>query len=236
MHNQKSSARYFGMVDCETGELVGRYLGQTPKQAASKCYTKMLQKNKNIDTRKIYLEELNTGSDSKIYGYECSRTKLDKPQKLEIPDLSTGQTKIIEYKYRNVIRKIAVDDTIKSMRNDMNVESEEQRPIRHFKMIDPKTGQSMGRYSGQTPRQAASKGFAKLVQNRNIEGEQSQSQNQNSNSEEEQNDQKASPTDNSSDSAEEPRSIRYFKMVDPTTGQHPNRLRQNVSQNLYKEI
>jgi len=105
--------RYFKLINSE-GETYGRYTGDTPKQAASKGFTKMVQKMKSTGETipkkmKIYLRESTRGSLRKIYGYEAARLKLPQPQKLEIKDKETGKKKVITYKYRNKIKKIQVD-------------------------------------------------------------------------------------------------------------------------------
>lgn len=111
---EEENKRTFKLINAEDGSTHGRYTGDTPKQAASKAYTKMVQKL-NKEKQKIpklcviYLRESTRKSPKKIYGYESSRLKLDKPQKLEIVDNKTGKTKEIIYRFRNKIRKVVVD-------------------------------------------------------------------------------------------------------------------------------
>lgn len=108
--------RYFKLIDPKTGKGCGRYTGDTPKQAASKGYTKKIQKLKLQGKKapaesKIYLRESTRGSARKVYGYSASRIKLDEPQTLKIPD-NNGDTKEIVYNYRNKIKKIPVPEQI----------------------------------------------------------------------------------------------------------------------------
>lgn len=112
---KKENYRFFKMIDPKTGKSTGRYTGDTPKQAASKGFTKMLQKL-NIDGKAakgkftIYLRESTRGSARKVYVYVAQRKKLDEPQELIIPDAKTGKDKKITYNYRNKIRKVAVPE------------------------------------------------------------------------------------------------------------------------------
>jgi hypothetical protein len=115
--NAKAAARdrFFKLYDAKTKTSYGRYTGYTPKQAASKGFTKMVQKYKNdgkqlpkIST--IYLRESTRGSLRKLYGYEASRLKLDVPQELTIKDNTSGKNKIITYHFRNKIKKIHVPE------------------------------------------------------------------------------------------------------------------------------
>ncbi len=111
--NKEEHRRYFKIVN-EDGSSHGRYTGDTPKQAASKGYTKMIHKMKKSGEKLpkrsiIYLRESTRGSPKKIYGYEATRQKLDKPQELKIANSGTGESKTIKYKYRNKIKKVQVD-------------------------------------------------------------------------------------------------------------------------------
>jgi len=114
----KENDRYFKLIDAKTGRSYGRYTGDTPKQAASKGFTKMLQKMKvegktpPKQSTTIYLRESTRGSARKIYGYEASRLKLPKPQKLVITDKETNKKKTIVYHYRNKIKKVPVPEQI----------------------------------------------------------------------------------------------------------------------------
>ena len=111
---KEGKKRYFKMID-EAGHTIGRYTGDTPKQAGSKAFTKMVQRankegKKLPKTSSIYLRESTRQSNRKTYGYSASRRKLDEPQQLEIQDGETGETKQITYYYRNDVKKIAVPE------------------------------------------------------------------------------------------------------------------------------
>lgn len=109
----ESRDRYFKLIDAKTGRSFGRYTGGTPKQAASKGFTKMIHKIKaeggalpKNGTMKIYLRESTRGSPRKVYAYEATRKQLTEPQKIEIEG-SDGKKKVITYRYRNVIHKVS---------------------------------------------------------------------------------------------------------------------------------
>ncbi|XWV25777.1 hypothetical protein QJ857_gp1311 [Tupanvirus soda lake] len=114
---KKPKCRYFKLFDPSTGKSFGRFTGDTPKQAASKGFTKMLQTIKQSgkeppSSTKIYMRESTRGVPHKIYGYEASRIKLDQPQELVIRDNETGYTKTLSYYYRNRIKKIPVPKSV----------------------------------------------------------------------------------------------------------------------------
>ncbi|AEQ32871.1 hypothetical protein CE11_00358 [Megavirus courdo11] len=107
--------RYFKLIDPKTNESYGRYTGGTPKQAASKAYTKTVQGlkggGKPIPKKStIILRESTRGSPRKYYGYEASRLQLAEPQILEIN--TDGETKTITYNFRNKIKKIPVPEQL----------------------------------------------------------------------------------------------------------------------------
>jgi len=113
----EKKARYFKLVDPKTLKSTGRYTGETPKQAASKGYTKYIQKlkarGKKAPTETIiYLRESTRGSNRKVYGYSASRQKLDEPQELDIEDKVNGGSKTIVYRFRNRIKKVPVPEQI----------------------------------------------------------------------------------------------------------------------------
>lgn len=114
---EEGKDRYFKLIDPDTNQTFGRYTGDTPKQAASKGYTKLLQKFKEEKKQPpkqstIYLRESTRGSSKKVYGYTATRQKLDEPQELKITDKETGKIKTITYHYRNKIKKVAVPEQI----------------------------------------------------------------------------------------------------------------------------
>lgn len=117
----KSNVRYFKLINAKTGEAYGRYTGVTPKQAASKGFTKMLQKMKSENKKLpkqcvIYLRESTRNSAKKYYGYEASRQKLKESQQFVIIDKETNKEKVITYNYRNRIKKVPVPDQIGGMK------------------------------------------------------------------------------------------------------------------------
>lgn len=114
---KRTGDRYFKVIDEKSGKTFGRYTGETPKQAASKSFTKLLQKMKESGKGapknvKIFLRESTRGSNRKVYGYTASRVKLSEPQELKIVDKETGDEKTITYNYRNKIHKIPVPDQV----------------------------------------------------------------------------------------------------------------------------
>lgn len=116
-NTESNEERYFKLVDPKSKLSSGRYTGATPKQAASKAYTKLLQKVKQSGgaipkTTTLYLRESTRNSAKKVYGYAASRIKLTEPQQLTIKDKVTGSDKTITYNYRNKIKKISVPDVL----------------------------------------------------------------------------------------------------------------------------
>jgi hypothetical protein len=112
----KKSKRYFKLVNTKTGEFHGRYVGDTPKQAASKSFTKLVQSykknNKKIPGKmSLVIRESTRGKNRKYYAYDATRVKLDTPSQLNIKDAS-GNNKRIVYHYRNVVRKIKVPEEL----------------------------------------------------------------------------------------------------------------------------
>ena len=108
----RNGQRYFKVIDEHTGELFGRFSGQTPKQAASKAFTKICQINKRngIDMPtdiNISMRESTQQSNKKMYRYVASRTELDNPMEFEIKG-EGGSIRKITYLYKNTITKIRV--------------------------------------------------------------------------------------------------------------------------------
>lgn len=95
--------RYFTLVSYGSTETKqGRYTGSFPKQAASKCFTRLcrggiVKNNKKII---IIIKETTRGSNKKTHSYECIRQKLSNPQNIQIGGAS------ITYEYENIIKKI----------------------------------------------------------------------------------------------------------------------------------
>jgi hypothetical protein len=99
------------------GDFVGRYVGTTPKVAASKAFTQLMRKIKcdngnasvgPISTKVVLKEESRDGTTSKIYTYNARRVKLDQPQEIDIPG-PDGTVKKISYTHANQITKCASD-------------------------------------------------------------------------------------------------------------------------------
>jgi len=108
--------RYFKLINEKTLKSHGRYTGDTPKQAASKGYTKMVQHYKKSGKKvppktTIYLRESTRGGAGRVYGYTAAREKLDEPQTLVIPN-DKGEEKKIVYEFRNKIRKEVVPEQV----------------------------------------------------------------------------------------------------------------------------
>lgn len=114
-----ATERYFKLFDAKSGKTLGRYTGDTPKQAASKGYTKLLQKLKESGKAApkettIYMRESTRGSARKVYGYTANRKKLAEPQQVTIKDKVSGEEKTVTYNYRNNIKKIAVPEEMQT--------------------------------------------------------------------------------------------------------------------------
>lgn len=103
----EQTLRFFKHVDTD-GRSFGTFSGMTPRQAASKAFTKLVIQKKKTGTE-IENETPVVMQDDRdrIYGYVASRTKLDPPHELSIIDNTTGDVKKkITYCYRNQIKKI----------------------------------------------------------------------------------------------------------------------------------
>jgi len=108
--------RYFKLIDGDSLKTYGRYVGDTPKQAASKGFSKLVKKYK-VEKKKlpanltIYTKESTRKGPGKVYAYVANRNKLDKPQLIKIKDANGGD-KQIKYEFRNDIRKGVVPPKI----------------------------------------------------------------------------------------------------------------------------
>lgn len=96
--------RYFKCYDLTTGKLHGRYTGVTPKQAASKCASKLFRLNTNQGNNNtgfdFAIRESTRGYPKKYFYYHTIRAMLPQPTTLHIGN----QT--ITYQYRIKIYKI----------------------------------------------------------------------------------------------------------------------------------
>ena len=108
-------ARFFKLINPETGESTGRFTGYTPRQAASKAFTKMLQYKKlsgddalGSETN-VQIVESTRGAPHKVSTYACQRKKLDEPQRLFIKT-DNGVERVISYSYRNEIRRVHAEE------------------------------------------------------------------------------------------------------------------------------
>jgi len=69
-----------------------------------------------------------------------------------------------EKKPNDVISEKKPNDVITEKKpNDVNIKGGKEDKTRYFKIIDTKTGKTHGRYTGMTPKQAASKAFTQMV-------------------------------------------------------------------------
>lgn len=96
--------RFFKIIDSNTGLSQGRFTGATPKQAASKCATKLFMQNKhkgiNVNNIKLCIRESTRGCSRKYHFYEVVRVKLQHPQVIHM-----GPQTIV-YKFKNTVHKI----------------------------------------------------------------------------------------------------------------------------------
>jgi hypothetical protein len=161
--------RFFKRIDPETGEAIGRYTGATPKQAASKGYTKSVRKQKSIGKKVpaksvLYLRESTRGSQRKIYCYEAERLKLDEPQELIIKDKKTGKNKKIIYQYRNRIKKMHFDPEDLKNLNLSKSSSKKKSAKKNTKKDKSKTKKAKaGKSKSKKPVKKASKKLKKEI-------------------------------------------------------------------------
>jgi len=95
--------RYFTLINYGSTETKqGRYTGQYPKNAASKCFTRLCRSGfvKNNNKIIITIRETTRGSNKKSHSYECIRQKLSSPHNIQIGGAS------ITYEYGNIVKKI----------------------------------------------------------------------------------------------------------------------------------
>ena len=90
------------------GTFRGRYLGESPYQAANKALSEIIRKDKDVNTNDINftLIESTKGSKNKEHKYQGKRIKLNEP--------ITYQTKNginVEKKYKNELKKIKKSDS-----------------------------------------------------------------------------------------------------------------------------
>jgi hypothetical protein len=144
----KKKKRLFKRFDENLGKYVGRYVSYTPKQAASKGYTKMLRKLKKLGEKipkksTVYLCEHTKGKPKKIYGYVAKRQLLETPQirKIVVTD-KDGELhkKKIKCYYRNKIKKTQVPEEILEMVTKKNTrKSSKEKEEKSSKKTSKKT-------------------------------------------------------------------------------------------------
>lgn len=150
--------RYFERLDSKTGARFGRYAGATPKQAASKAFTKYLKKLKEKGQAlpkipvPIYIRESTRQSAKKVYGYEALLQKLPKPQILKIVNKKTKEVKIIPYNHRNKIKKIAVPDQIGGI--DTSKFKKQVKSKKSKKSVEKKPKKKSGSKTAKTAKNA----------------------------------------------------------------------------------
>lgn len=137
-----ATKRYFKRLDPVDGKMYGRYTGKTPKQAASKAYTKLRkamreQKLAIPQQTTIYVRESTRNSARKVYAYQAWIVKLKEPQELSIPDQDGKEDKEIKYRFRNKVKKVALPTQIGGMKI---IKSKLQKP-----MPTPKAGTNAGK-------------------------------------------------------------------------------------------
>lgn len=90
------------------GTFRGRYLGDSPYQAANKALSEIIRKDKNINTDDINftLIESTKGSKNKEHNYQGKRIKLNEPISYQ-----TKNGVNVEKKYKNELKKIKKSDS-----------------------------------------------------------------------------------------------------------------------------
>ena len=143
--------RFFRAVDDTNDGADGRYTGETPKQAASKRFTKFLQKiksNGNPIPKKpinIFIRESTRNSPGKIYGYSALKVALKEPQILKFTD-QNGDVKKIEYKFRNKLKKIPVpEDILKNNKKKSKKDGDKKKKVAGSKTTKKVAGAKTGK-------------------------------------------------------------------------------------------
>lgn len=159
------------------GTSIGRYTGNTPKQAASKTYARIIQEKTQNNEETTNMEP-SDDDENVISDEEDNNDKKNNKEESECSDSEDNNDK-----KNNKEDSDKEDSDSESDDSESDEESEEEnqrvpqvnsivanRPRDHipprqrfFKLIGPdSTG--IGRYTGNTPRQAASKAFTRLIQ------------------------------------------------------------------------
>ena len=104
-NNKNNSANKFTIVDFpQDGKTYGTFVGNIPKQVASKAFSSLMQfmdvnDNENDSLGKFIVFVIKNVKTGKMYKYIGNRVKL------ENPIIIRKNNKDIEYKYKNVIGK-----------------------------------------------------------------------------------------------------------------------------------
>ena len=112
----KKNNRSFKVKLEEEGQQYGRYNGDSPYQAANKALSEIIRnKVKNNQTTEeditFFLVESTKGSNKKIHKYIGKRIKLEKPVSYVVKNGEKEQT--ITKEFKNILRKVKKDDTIR---------------------------------------------------------------------------------------------------------------------------
>jgi len=99
-------------IKLEDEKFCSRITGNTPKQAASKALTLLVnqkkQQGKSVKGKVVFtIKETTRGSKGKEYSYQGEKIKLKQPTTYKIKS-SNGEVKEIINKYKNVIEKYQV--------------------------------------------------------------------------------------------------------------------------------
>src|SRR5690348_12900101 len=129
MHNYD---RYFKCYDANKECYFGRYCGKTPKQAGSKCATKLYQKQMGNVQNPIsfIIKEITRNSKKKIYKYEATRINYAQPIYVNVGNAFND----IIYHHQIKIKRIFgpmtnPDDKDKENKNEMEDRLEENKIV-----------------------------------------------------------------------------------------------------------
>ncbi len=111
-----ATKRYFKVKDGSDGQTVCKCSGETPTQAASRAYGKIIRMNKNNEkdtptSMNIYLREITKMSPKGTFGFIASSKKLDQPVEFEIMD-KDGNAKTTICTHRHDVKSIPVPEHI----------------------------------------------------------------------------------------------------------------------------
>ena len=100
--------RTFTVESSSTGVKSGRYVSESPLDAAKKAATQLFRKagGENSSTVKMTLRETTRGSDKKTWKYVATRVKKDKPISVKI-NPGTANEKTIVYKFDIDVKSVS---------------------------------------------------------------------------------------------------------------------------------